>query len=78
MKIKLTGTIDSMIRDIHYTSTHGTEKVVRISINLGGDVEGQTLEAKKAELSCQLILKPIVAERLKLGSKIQVVLTDDQ
>lgn len=74
MRITFTGIIVSMIRD----TTYNGEKIVRVSIDLDGDVEGQSLGAKKAKLSGALELKPIVAEQLKLGSKIQVVLTDDQ
>lgn len=73
MKIKLTGPITSMDR----IETPIAGKVVKIRFSIEGKVDGKTLASKEAQLDATLTLKPIVANELKLGALLNVVISDD-
>jgi hypothetical protein len=73
VKIKMEGDISSLIRE----EDIGGEKIVKAEIIIKGQVEGEVLAARRALLTGTLTLKPIVAEKLKLGSKLYITITDE-
>jgi hypothetical protein len=69
MKIKLKGNISQVDR------ISGTAK---ITLNLEGNAETTSLEAKKVSMKCVLLLKTLVADEVKLGSVIYVTVSDSE
>lgn len=50
---------------------------VNIELDLKGKVDTKAVNAKEASLSLSLQLKPLIADEIKIGSTITVLLTDE-
>lgn len=68
MKIKLKGQIGSIAKSENSTS---------IVLNFKGSVSDAPINAKEASLMGTLIVKPLVADKLRIGSEVTVEISDD-
>lgn len=68
MKATFKTKINSVVRKEHE---------VEIEFDAKGTVDTNRLPAKDAQLSMKLYLKPVIADELKIGSIITIVVSDE-
>lgn len=69
MRAKLKGKITEMYR---------TDDSVRVQLKFDGKADSKSVDARKASMTATLLLKTLVADELKLGSTITVLITDEE
>lgn len=69
MQVKMRSKITSMSRN---------SNEVKISLELRGQVQESQSSAKEASMIGTLVLRPIMADQLKIGSTITVILSDEE
>lgn len=77
MKATFTGTIKTIQRPDMMEGFAATNDMVSVMLDLSGNIEDVVLTAKPARFTGTLRLKPIVADKLRFGTKITIIVHDD-